>query len=168
MQCNAMQCNAMQCNAMQCDGNSGAKRRRVYFARLAVPEAEQAIIGRKIFIASTHESDGERANAIPDYSRRHWRASPIATCPMTTWSCSVQRSTGRRNAFGCRLARGSFPAPRRELWWVPLAIWLLLGAAIGPNLFSGWTYRPLIRGARFEPFAFRARKRQHASKLALQ
>ena len=49
------------------------KRRRTYFARLNVPKDVQPLIGRKIFIASTHESDLKRANAVAAPMVAEWQ-----------------------------------------------------------------------------------------------
>ena len=50
------------------------KRRNTYFARLNVPKDVQPLIGgRKIFIASTHETDLKRANAVAAPMVAEWQ-----------------------------------------------------------------------------------------------
>jgi hypothetical protein len=49
------------------------QRRKTWFARLGVPADVRHIIGRNIFIASTHEVDPSRANAVAAPMVVEWR-----------------------------------------------------------------------------------------------
>jgi integrase len=50
------------------------KRRRIWFARIGVPRPLQAILGKKVFIASTGEIDRHRAEAKARPMLAEWRA----------------------------------------------------------------------------------------------
>ena len=50
------------------------KRRNVWFARIGVPRPLRAILGKKVFIASTGETDRGRAEAKARPMLEEWRA----------------------------------------------------------------------------------------------